>query len=854
MECRQMMKLRIKIFFIFLTALTFCNLSNAFARKASSANTQTKYESLKEDASTLHDLSALEFAKDTGGSVAVLEMSKLQTEDIKKFLELYIPCQNEVCDRKTHKCIKGTSTSGSTDFNAKMTTSTTSIKCICVNKDTDAATYDDGAGFWSRKYRYEDAPEGCDGTAFQTFTANAAGGTTIFDYKNVCWTNASDNNRYCIYLNHNYASIQYANEGEDNGSIRGCEVLPVKLYNYRKCFFCPLIGTIYDGVAKVTDLSFQKMAGAFATLLALGFGIWIAIQVLTQVSSLTKQDAPKFLGNLLRQSYKVIIAFLLLQNSTQIFDYAINPIIETGLTFGKNMLTTRNIFSELDKDDNGNYLRQAKFVKGGKHLQLETYDKIEQYVVAVQQHLAFMQTIGTSLTCIGGNLILLKENVKWWHIFRISNNWAQFSVGVQIMTQGLIITIFAFLLSLAFGFYLIDAIVQIGIVGGLMPFMLACWPFKATTKYTSTGVGMLMNSAFLFLFIGLIMSINLTLVNEALSVGHTGKGVMNEEEIDSTKEIGDDVERCSHQEYYIQHREFCDNTDQGTLYKMGMAINSQKADQLKALADISSVGFLILLFCCIFGFKFTSQAKPLADKFAKGALGQPIAPSIATMGTSFAKSAATKLTEPTREAIGRRSDRLIKGVVNAPYNFLSWSYHKIRGRDKKSKATAGHSIGNTPIGANPTAGGGQSGFEQTKNTSKASALNEGKHGSKLGVLNEGKAAATGMAGAKTLNEGGYQDSEDENLANGKEAYDNESGSSVAPETESENIKTLNEQSDITSHGGTGAAAAGESKDSRLNKLKSKYATNGIKAKDYSQYTNKRKSNGGSRHNRKYRQK
>lgn len=835
-----MMKLRIKIFFIFLTALTFCNLSNAFARKASSANTQTKYESIKEDASTLHDLSALEFAKDTGGSVAVLEMSKLQTEDIKKFLELYIPCQNEVCDRKTHKCIKGTSTSGSTDFNAKITTSTTFIKCICVNKDTDAATYDDGAGFWSRKYRYEDAPEGCDGTAFQTFTANAAGGTTTFNYKNVCWTNASDNNRYCIYLNHNYASIQYANEGADNGSIRGCEVLPVKLYNYRKCFFCPLIGTIYDGVAKVTDLSFQKMAGAFATLLALGFGIWIAVQVLTQVSSLTKQDAPKFLGNLLRQSYKVIIAFLLLQNSNQIFNYAINPIIETGLTFGKNMLTTRDIFSELDKDDNGNYLRQAKFVKGGKHLQLETYDKIEQYVVAVQQHLAFMQTIGTSLTCIGGNLMLLRETQSWIKkIFQPSKSWAQFSVGVQIMAQGLVITIFAFLLSLAFTFYLIDAIVQVGVVGGLLPFIIACWPFKATTKYTSTGVGMLMNSAFLFLFVGLIMSANLMLVDEALSVGHTSNGVINQQEIDSTAEIGDVEERCSHMDFYTQNRELCDNTGEGTLYKMGMAINSQDAAQLKALADISSMGFFILLFCCIFGFKFTNQAKPLADKFAKSGTGQPIAPGIATMATSFTKSAAAKITEPTRDAIGRRTDRLIKAVVNAPYDLTARLYHKIRGRDRKPDVS-GQSIGNTPTGSNNPTGGNPNGGGQAQDTKRNPTLNEGAGGKKQNILNEGG----GTAGGKRLNEGDYQEPEDENIAGNAEA-ENGGGTddTAAPETEAENRENSGNESGTTpAPGGNGKSTVRPTRPG---------GKSGAKGAGYSQPGKQRKAKGGSGKNRKY---
>lgn len=738
----------------------------------------------------------------------------------------YIQCGESVCDISTHYCynVEEQRTSGS--IRNPTITHNAYYKCYSEEKESYGQLGDD------YYIKYTLCTSGCAADDFKIAGMTLFKGDRIEMY-------GSDGNKYWITLGDS-VSVKYANEGAKNGSIRGCEVLPVKLYNYRKCFFCPLVGTIYDGVAKITDISFQKMAGALATLLALGFGIWIAVQVLTQVSSLTKQDAPKFLGNLLRQGYKVLIAFLLLQYSTQVFTYVINPILETGLTFGKSMLTTRDIFSELDKDDNGNYLRQAKFVAGGKHLQLDTYDKIEQYVVAVQQHLAFMQTIGTSLTCIGGNLMLLKETVNWWHkIFKPSKVWAQFSVGVQIMAQGLVITIFAFLLSLAFTFYLIDAIVQVGVVGGLLPFIIACWPFKATTKYTSTGVGMLMNSAFLFLFVGLIMSANLMLVDEALSVGHTSNGVINQQEIDSTAEIGDVEERCSHMDFYTQNRELCDNTGEGTLYKMGMAINSQDAAQLKALADISSMGFFILLFCCIFGFKFTNQAKPLADKFAKSGTGQPIAPGIATMATSFTKSAAAKITEPTRDAIGRRTDRLIKAVVNAPYDLTARLYHKIRGRDRKPDVS-GQSIGNTPTGSNNPTGGNPNGGGQAQDTKRNPTLNEGAGGKKQNILNEGG----GTAGGKRLNEGDYQEPEDENIAGNAEA-ENGGGTddTAAPETEAENRENSGNESGTTpAPGGNGKSTVRPTRPG---------GKSGAKGAGYSQPGKQRKAKGGSGKNRKY---
>ena len=90
---------------------------------------------------------------------------------------------------------------------------------------------------------------------------------------------------------------------------------------------------------------------------------------------------------------------------------------------------------------------------------------------------------------------------------------------------------------------------------------------------------------------------------------------------------------------------------------------------LKELTDISGTGFLILLFCCIFGFKLTNQVGSLAGKMASGAM-KSIAPSIATMGGSATLSAGKKLTQPTREAVSEKATLYGEKA-------LGWTGHQI---------------------------------------------------------------------------------------------------------------------------------------------------------------------------------
>ncbi|MBS4772929.1 MAG: hypothetical protein KHX55_01475 [Proteobacteria bacterium] len=445
----------------------------------------------------------------------------------------------------------------------------------------------------------------------------------------------SDGNLYKLAKTGDFYTIEYAN---NKTSMKGCEVLPVKLYNMRKCFFCPLFSVVFAASEKMPSITFNKLASAFATLIALGLAIWIAFQTLTHVSSLTKQDAPKFLAGLIKQSYKFLIAFLLLQYGNQIFQYVVNPVLEAGIDFGGQFLEYASASDKVKDDITKEIAKRAEdvpaygyYISNDNKLQEDEkkalYKKLDYYVSSIQREIAFMQAVGSSLICTGNGKMFSKVSTT------------TFAQGFKMILQGLILAVFGFLLSIAFAFYMIDAVVQLGIVGALMPFLIASWPFKVTSQYAGTGFKMLLNSAFIFVFIGLTVEVNMQLVNAALT-NNVSSG-----EIKIQSSTSDDVSF-------------------GGLQGIANAINTQNDTELVELTDISTMGFLILIFCCIFGFKFMGQVSSLAGQFSSGGI-KPSAPSIATMGASAALSGAKKVTKPVREAVGRKAEDAEMAVVGA---------------------------------------------------------------------------------------------------------------------------------------------------------------------------------------------
>lgn len=401
------------------------------------------------------------------------------------------------------------------------------------------------------------------------------------------------------------------------GVTRGCVPLPAKLAESRSCIFCPLFKTIFNAAQSMSTKAYDKLAGPLANVMLIGFAIVIAFMVLKNVSSFTKQDAPKFITELLVNMFKVLVAYYMLKNANIVYGYIVGPVLKAGFEFGSSLLFAENKY--LAACDVSKTLQNVSNGVMPAYL----YTNLDCFIRAVQAEVAVPQSVGSSLMCVARNAgkesIGPVRNVLW---------------DFGMMFQGFAIWVMGWIISLAFAFYLIDATIQLGIIGALMPFLIACWPFKATRNYTSKGWGIFMNTFFVYVFMGLVVSINVELLGQGL----TGS--------------------------------------KGGFDAIMKALNGNNVQELKELLDMGFAGFLVLVACCLFAFKLTGQASDLAGTMAGGG-----GPKIGANIGGLAYGAATKGVQGTlKTGLGAAkavSDKT--GLTNVVNKGRDWAKDKVWG-------------------------------------------------------------------------------------------------------------------------------------------------------------------------------
>jgi len=371
------------------------------------------------------------------------------------------------------------------------------------------------------------------------------------------------------------------------GIFKGCIPILVKLDQTRRCLFCPLFKVLFSTAQSMSYASYDRLAAGFSNLLLIGFALYLAFVSLKQVSAFTKQDGPKFITETLTQSFKVLLAFLLLRNVQELYDLVLSPMLTAGIEFGAEFLfRAKGAVSE--DNPSGNFFQMCLAASQLDGIAKGFYDnslfaKIDCFVRAVQQEIAVAQSMGSSFMCVARN-----AGSHWYGMWDLT-----------MMITGLIIWIFSWLICLAFAFYLIDSVVKLGIVGALLPFLIAAWPFKITSGYTTKGWQMFLNTFFTFVFLGMVVSINIELSFQAATGGEGGSDKLNE------------------------------------------LFNRDSIAELLEVMSIGFTGLLFLLLCCIFGFKLCAEAIALAQQMSGGQSGS-IGSKIGSLGAAAAKGVGKK--------------------------------------------------------------------------------------------------------------------------------------------------------------------------------------------------------------------
>lgn len=449
----------------------------------------------------------------------------------------------------------------------------------------------------------------------------------------------TDNKKYSMIKYGGVATIVMG----DNNEFNGCEVLPVKIYNMSACFFCPLADLIFTAANEVTVDAFKYFGSAFRVVIAMVFCIWLALAVLGQVFPMTKQDAPKFLAAILKQGFKFMLAFTLLFYGNDLFRYFVVPVLDSGLVLGTGIQTVSMPAPKNYKKSEPKTDRQYYNLPRADGTTL--YNRIEEYLASLQARLSYMQAIGTTVFCVGSH------KVSFWDLVFHQDD---FKAGLRMMMLGGVLTSFSFLLTMAFAFYFMDAILQMAVIGAMIPFMIAGWPFRATAQYAGIGFKMLLNTFFAMFFTGFVISVNVELINQSLALSQDkNTGAVSEA---PKKETSAELDAAK--------------SETGAGFQaITDAINNQNWTEINEATNIGGTGFLLLAFCCIFGFKFVAQVTPLASKLAAGGFSKGgIAGKIGTMAASAAKGMAAKAAAPVGKVAGNAALGAVGSVAQKAGN------------------------------------------------------------------------------------------------------------------------------------------------------------------------------------------
>ena len=393
-------------------------------------------------------------------------------------------------------------------------------------------------------------------------------------------------------------------KAERQGDKFRCKPYPVKVSESAECFLCPLFKVVYTAMNEVATKSFATFGQPMAFAVTIAIALSIAFMTLPHVSSFGASSSDKYLNSVLLLAFKLVVAFTLLTNSEIIYDLFITPVLVTGLDFGQAML--------------GNEISGAATVSSDEGLLSgKLYAKLEQYLTSLQDGLRDTRALGGTLMCEGLRFDPLPD--------------------VGMLLQGAIIFIICLVLIISFGFYLIDTVVQLGIVGALMPFLIACWPFKKTQKFTNKGLDMFMNCFFSFVCMGIVINIIKNLI--VASVNNQKVEMVDVEKMEyTTKSVVEALEQG------------------GSL------------DAISDSIDLFSVNFLLIVCACIFAYKFASTSSAIASKFSSGAglgIGAQVGGMVSSIATKPAKAAMTAAGAGVKNKVGKAFGKIKEGRAKA---------------------------------------------------------------------------------------------------------------------------------------------------------------------------------------------
>ncbi|MBE6445372.1 MAG: hypothetical protein E7019_04925 [Alphaproteobacteria bacterium] len=373
------------------------------------------------------------------------------------------------------------------------------------------------------------------------------------------------------------------------------------------CSFCDLFVVFFNTASSVAKKSINTFSIPMMRVVAMAFAIWVALQIITFVSAPEVRDLKDLISTIMNKSFIIMLVLVFLSTGAiNFFNDFLSPIYTTGQRLAQTVISPDS--KGLDETP-----PSCKGVSG-------IYDHEEG---------ALPKPMGDSILCTMSLIELRAKTVKelgaacikesWERAFIIIPHWGYLFVGLGLWVGAMVII-------LGVPFMMIDAVFQLAVAGALLPFGIACFPFKATSGYTKKIWETFLNSMFAFVFVSVI---SLMLV-------------------------------------------------EGFLLVVGAA-GDVTVDNVLTKLSWYGTAFLQICFMCILSWSVLGTAKEFAGEFAGSISSTNIGSQIGTMGASAAKSFAVKAGKETLEAGVETTGKVVK-------NTFGWAVGGIKGAFRNRKA------------------------------------------------------------------------------------------------------------------------------------------------------------------------
>lgn len=459
------------------------------------------------------------------------------------------------------------------------------------------------------------------------------------------------------YVDQSVASIGY-NIGASlkDGKPKNCDekCLPSCYYKeLQTCTFCPLFRAVFNTASSIAKHAIDTFSGSIIKVVILAFGIWIAMQVLAFVATPEVRDLKDLASSLVTQSFIVMLVVIILQNGAMdFFNQALTPIYTTGQNIAQAIIKPEEVSDKKNGDKNFDKLISSNIaackgrtaiidpsVKGSRGaLPKAMGDSIICTMTLIQNRVAQVKALGNAALC-----------KSWQDNFIIIPHLNYFFIGAGLWVG-------AMLMMLAVPFMMVDAVFELTVAAALIPFAIGAYAFKLTRGYTKKIWETFLNSMFKFVFVSLVALMSVVAFQSIITSSIT-------------------------------------NLSDLMVATEGNVVFTQILEQLPWF----STKFIKLIFVMILTWSVLNMAVAFGGEFAGSISNTTIGSSIGTMGGSFAKSAATRIMEPTLDAAGRHTLSGLKAAVVAPVHLVRrggkaiWSFH-VQRRGKYDPQTGGYSL------------------------------------------------------------------------------------------------------------------------------------------------------------------